>query len=68
MGVFELRSRNFQEIRWPLIMAGVFNGLAFIASLVSLVSGGAFLLSLLVAPASLGVTIAAVVALSREAR
>jgi hypothetical protein len=66
MGVFELRSRNWQEIRWPLVMAGIFNGLAFISSLVSFVVGGPFLLSLLVAPASLAVTIAVVIAMSRR--
>jgi hypothetical protein len=66
MGVFELRSRNWQEIRWPLVMAGIFNGLSFIASVVSLASGGPLLLSLLVMLATLGVTMAIIVALRRR--
>lgn len=66
MGVFELRSRNWQEIRWPLVMAGIFNGLSFIASVVSLASGGPLLLSLLVMLATLSVTIAIIVALRRQ--
>ncbi len=66
MGVFELRSRNWQEMRWPLVMAGIFNGLSFIASVVSLASGGPLLLSLLVMLATLGVTMAIIVALRRR--
>ncbi|HJT57123.1 MAG TPA: hypothetical protein VJ761_11560 [Ktedonobacteraceae bacterium] len=63
MGVFELRSRNWSEMRWPIVMAAVFNGLSFLASLLTITLGESYLLPALVAIASLGVTIAAIVAL-----
>jgi len=63
MGVFELRSRNWQEIRWPIVMAAVFNGLSFLAALLTLILGESLLLPALVAVASLGVTVAAIVVL-----
>jgi len=66
MGIFELRSRNWLEIRWPLVMAGVFNGLSFIASLLAFFAGSPPLLAYLVAPVSLGVTIAAIIAFRRQ--
>lgn len=66
MGVFELRSRNWQEIRWPAAMAGIFNGLSFLVSLLVLITGGPLLLALLVTPASLGVTIGVIVAFRRH--
>ena len=65
MGMFELRSRNWLEIRWPLVMAAVFNGLSFLASVLAIVSGDPPLLPYLVAPVSLGVTVAIIVALRR---
>src|SRR2546421_342604 len=39
MGVYELRSLNWQEIRLPFVMALVFNGLAFIVSLIVIIIG-----------------------------
>lgn len=66
MGIFELRSRNWQEIWGSVLMAGIFNGLAFIVCLVSLASGGPLLMTLLVTPVTVGVTGAAIVALSRR--
>jgi hypothetical protein len=63
MGIFELRSRNWLEIRYPFVMAGVFNGLSFLASLLTLALGESLLLPALVAVASLGVTIAIIVAM-----
>ena len=63
MGVFQLRSRSWQEIRWPSVMAMMFNGLSFLASLLTIILGEAFLLPALVAVASLGVTVASVVVL-----
>ena len=68
MGVFELRSRNWQEMRWPLVMGGIFNALSFIASVLSLATGGPLLLSLLVMLATFGVTVAIIVALRRQGR
>ncbi len=57
MGVFELQSRSWQEIRLPAVMGGVFNGLSFLASLLTLALAEAVLLPALIAVASLGVTI-----------
>jgi hypothetical protein len=68
MGIFELRSRNWYEVRWPLVMAGIFNGLSFIVSVFALVAGGPLVLALLVAPVSLGVTIALIVAVRRRGK
>ena len=68
MGLFQLRSRNWDEIRWPVAMAGTFNGLSFIASIFALMSGGPLLLAILVTPASLAVTIASIVAFIRQGK
>src|SRR5579859_91197 len=68
MGVFELRSRNWQELRWPLVMGGTFNALSFLVSVVSLATGGPLLLSLLVMLATFGVTVAIIAALRRQGR
>lgn len=63
MGIFELRSRNWQEIRWPVVMAAVFNGLSFLAALLTLILGESVLLPAVVAVATLGVTVTAIVVL-----
>lgn len=68
MGFFELRSRNWQEIRWPLVMVGLFNGLSFLVTLLALTTGGPLLMALLVMPVTIGVTIAAITALRRQGR
>lgn len=61
MGIFELRSRNWLELHFPNVMAAVFNGLAFLASLYTLIVGESPLLPALVGVASLAVTVAAIV-------
>lgn len=66
MGVLELRSRNWLEMRWAILMAAVFNGVSFLASVVSLLRGDPFVLPALVGLASLGVTVAAIVALRTQ--
>ena len=66
MGVYELRSLNWQEIRLPFVMALVFNGLAFIVSLIVIIIGTTTWLPYLVGPAALGVTLAIIVALRRH--
>ncbi len=66
MGLFELRSRSWTEMRLPIAMAAVFNGLSFLASLVAIYNGEGVLLAYLVALASMGITVAAVVALLRR--
>ena len=63
MGIFELRSRNWQELRCPLVMAAIFNGVSFLASLLSIALGQPLLLPVLIAIASLSVTIASIIAL-----
>jgi hypothetical protein len=68
MGVCELRSRRWEELRLPTIMAATFNGLSFLASLVALISGQGGLLVYPVLLASLGVTAASIVALRRAGR
>ncbi len=65
MGILELRSRNWSEVRWPAVMAAVFNGLAFVVSVIALAVGDRSLLAYLALPVSLGVTVATVVALRR---
>ncbi len=63
MGIFELRSRNWQELRCPFFMAAIFNGVSFLVSLASIALGEPLLLPVLIAIASLAVTIAFIVAL-----
>ncbi len=66
-GIFELRSRSWLEIRLPNLMAGVFNGLSFLASLLTLALGETVLLPVLVAVASLMVTIGIIVVIRTSA-
>jgi hypothetical protein len=62
LGIFELRSRNWSEIRHPNVMGTVFNGLAFLASLYALIIGESPLLpTLVVGVVSLVVTILTIV-------
>jgi hypothetical protein len=68
MGVYELRSRNWQEVRWPAVMAGIFNGLSFIVSLLAIIMGQVNLLVILVTPATFLVTIGIIVALVRRGK
>ena len=63
MGVFELRSRHWTEMRLPILMAMVFNGAGLLATLVNFVEGGPILLPLVVLVATLIVTPAAAIAL-----
>ena len=64
MGVFELRSRNWQELRNPFVMAAIFNGASFLASIYTIVIGESFFtFPLLIAVATFAVTTAAIIAL-----
>jgi len=65
MGSFELRSRNWMEMRLPVFMAMVFNGAALLATLVSFAEGGPILLPVVVLLATLIVTPGAAIALRR---
>jgi hypothetical protein len=66
MGVFELRSRHWTEVRWPLVMAAVFNGVSFLISLLALATGQPSWLPFVVTPAALLVSGGFLVALRGE--
>jgi hypothetical protein len=68
MGLAELRALRWGELRLPTVMALVFNGLSFVASVIELATRGVTLLDALVAPASLLFTILFVIALARRGR
>ncbi len=68
MGIQELRSRHWDDLRLPNIMALVFNGLAFLASLFEILAGRATLLSYLVALAAGFFTVAIAAILVRRGR
>lgn len=63
MGVLELRSRRWSELRLATIMATVFNGVSFVVSMLALVSGQTQWSIYLIGVASGGVTVAGLVAL-----
>lgn len=66
MGVYELRSRRWSEMRLPVLMATAFNGISLIASIVALLQGQPPLLPLLVTPATLLITSSLLIALQRK--
>jgi hypothetical protein len=68
MGVQELRSLHWQDMRLPNVMALVFNGLAFLASAFEMLAGRTTLLVILVAPAAGFFTIAIAAILARRGR
>ena len=68
MSLVGIRSRDWQEIRLPLIMALVFNGFSFLASVVALFSGEPVLISLVIGAASLFVTIVGRIAYRRDGK
>jgi hypothetical protein len=69
MGIFELRSRNWNEMRLPAIMALVFNAAGFLSSAWSLTrQDDPKLLPLIVAVASLGVTLGTALTIQRNGK
>jgi hypothetical protein len=66
MGVYGLRSGAWRELRLPLVMALVFNGFSFVASLVALFSGEPVLITVVIAAASLFVTVVGTIAYQRK--
>jgi len=68
MGVGELVTRRWAEMRLPAVMAAVFNGLAFVASVLELLTRGLTVLDALVAPASLLFTALSVLSIARRGR
>ena len=68
MGIQELRSLHWDDLRLPNVMALVFNGLAFLASLFEILAGRATLLVYLVALAAGFFTVAIALILARRGR
>ena len=68
MGIQELRSLHWDDMRLPNVMALVFNGLAFLASISEILAGRATLLVYLVALAAGFFTIAIAAILARRGR
>lgn len=68
MGIQELRSLHWDDMRLPSVMALVFNGLAFLASLFEILAGRATLLVYLVALAAGFFTVAIATILARRGR
>ena len=66
MGLYGIRSGAWRELRLPLIMALVFNGFSFIASVIALFSGEPVLITLVIGAASLFVTIVGTIAYRRN--
>lgn len=57
MGVFNLWSRNWTEIRLPVLMAIVFNGVSFFAAIAAIAHGDPLLMPVTVAIATFVVTV-----------
>jgi len=68
MGVQELRSLHWDDMRLPNVMALVFNGLAFLASIFEILAGRATLLVYLIALAAGVFTLAVAAILVRHGR
>ena len=68
MGIWELRSRRWDEMRLPHAMGILFNGFAFIASLVEIVTGALTIGVALIGPASGAFTVAIGLAIARKGR
>jgi hypothetical protein len=68
MSIVGIRSGMWKEIRLPLIMALVFNGFSFLASVVALFSGEPVLMSVVIGAASLFVTIVGIIAYRRNGK
>ena len=66
IGAMGIRSGAWQERTLTMIMALVFNGLSFIASVIALFSGEPILISLVIGAASLFVTIVGIIAYQRK--
>jgi hypothetical protein len=68
MGIQELRSLHWDDMRLPNVMAVVFNGLAFVASVFEMIAGRTTLLAVLVALAAGFFTLAIAAVLIRRGR
>ena len=68
MSIVGIRSGKWTEIRLPRIMALVFNGFSFLASLIALFSGEPVLISVVIGAAALFVTIVGTIAYRRNGK
>lgn len=68
MALYAMRANAWIEVRLPVVMAAVFNGLSFIASVVAIVSGEPPLLAVVIGLVSLIVTISTLVTLQRDGK
>ena len=68
IGIQELRSLHWDDMRLPNVMALVFNGLAFLASAFEILAGRTTLLAILVALAAGSYTVAISVVIARRGR
>lgn len=68
MGVLELRSRAWREIRLPSLNAMVFNGASFVATILALLAGDPIFLLLVVLVVSIVATVGSFVALQRQGK
>lgn len=66
MGVYGIRSGAWSELRLPLVMALIFNGFSFVASVAALLSGEPVLITVVIAAASLFVTVVGTIAYQRK--
>jgi hypothetical protein len=66
MGLYGIRSGAWQGLRLPLVMALIFNGFSFIASVIALFSGEPVLISVVIGAASLFYTIVGAIAYQRK--
>ena len=66
MGVYGIRSGSWAELRLPLVMALIFNGFSFIASVIALFSGEPVLIVVVIGAASLFYTIVGTIAYQRK--
>lgn len=68
MALYAMRANAWSEVRLPLVMAAVFNGLSFIASVVAILSGEPPLLAVVIGVVSLIVTLSTLVTMQRNGK
>jgi hypothetical protein len=68
MGIFELRSRAWSEIRLPSMNALVFNGLSLVATVLAILAGDPIVLLLVVLLVTVVATIGSALALQRQGK
>jgi hypothetical protein len=68
MAFFALRSGVWQEVRLSTVMALIFNGLGFIASVIAFLAGDHFLIVVVIGAAGLLYTLMALIALQRNGK